>query len=185
MRNVRKPRALRFNFFHQRQRLLHRLMHGMRRIAQRVQDHVVEILQQRQRRFRYRIKIREIRAASEAEPKHGHFAVHQRNGRNLHSQQLERAVDFFQDYAGHRAQFRFSVERVGKSLAHNVKRLLISVYRHGLRTAKSQRPQIIESHYVVGMAVRQKHRLNLIDARPQCLGAKVRSRVDQNVLAIS
>ncbi len=69
MSDVRKPRALRPQFLHKRQRLLDRLVHRVRRVAQSVKNQIVESAEQLSR-------------AAEAEPQHSHLAVLRRDRRD-------------------------------------------------------------------------------------------------------
>ena len=91
--------------------------------------------------------------AAEAKSQHLHFAVDQRNRSELHAEQFERAINFFQRDAGHAAQFWFSIERIREGAPHDFKRLRISVDRHGLLLADAKRTQIVETHNVIGVAV--------------------------------
>src|SRR5215475_10904909 len=71
MSDVREPSAARLEEIDEGQGLFDRLVHGMRRIAQRVNDEVAEILQERHRGFGDGTEISEIRGIAKPKAEHG------------------------------------------------------------------------------------------------------------------
>jgi len=85
-------------------------MHGMRNIAEGVDDEVVEVFEERHGGFRKAAEIGEISGAAKAEAEDVHFAVEERHGNDGSAKKLEGAFDFVEDHAGNGAEGGFVVE---------------------------------------------------------------------------
>ena len=167
VRDVREPRAPRPQLLHQRQRLRHRLMHRMRNIPQRIDDQIVQPLQQRHRRFRQRAEIRQIRRAAKSITQHLQIAMHQRYGNKFHAaQQLERLRHRVQLHDRHGAQRGLAAEHIRKRLPQHAECFFISIHRHRRALAHVEWTDVIETHDVIGVPVRQQNRIQSIQPRP-------------------
>ena len=185
VRNVREPRPFRPQSVDQRQRLLHRLVHRVRHVPQRIQNQIVQIFQQRHARFRQPAEVRHIRRAPKPESQHIHFPVQQWHRNKRNPQQRKRSVHLAQFHARQAAQCRLMVEHIRKHAPHHAKRFLRPIHRDRRLLPVVVRPQIIESQNMVRVAMRQQHPVQPVHSRAQRLRAKVRRRVDHHILSVA
>src|SRR5712664_1193221 len=81
--DVREPSAARLEMLNECESLLHRLMHGMRNIAQSIQDQLVESLEQRHRGVGNLAEVCEISGPPEAETENFHVSVERSEERRV------------------------------------------------------------------------------------------------------
>src|SRR5579859_120864 len=182
---MRKPRAARLNLVNERKRLLDGLVHGMRNIAQRVEDEFIHSLQKWERRIRQGTEIGEICRAAKAVSKNFQIAVQQRNRSKCRAKQFERAAHFVKRHAGNRTWFRNAVENVRKRAAQRFERDAIRVDRQRTILAQAERPNIVESHNVIRVGVGEQNGVEAIQSGAQSLLAKIGSRVNYGKLAVA
>src|SRR6267378_550857 len=182
MRNMRKPGPLRPQLINYRQRLLHRHMHRMRHIPQRIQNQIVQSLQQRSALLRQPAEICQIRRPPKPVSQHFHLSMHQRHGNELDAHHLKRPLHHMQMNARNAAQRRLVVKHIRKRPPHNLKRLFTSIHRHCRPLLEVVRPQIVKSQNMIRMPVRQQNRIQPVDPGPQSLRPEIRRRINHHIV---
>jgi hypothetical protein len=183
--DVRKPGAARLEFVNESEGLFDGLVHGMRNIAESVDDEVVNIFEERQGGFGEAAEIGEIRGAAEAETEDVHFAVEERHGNDGNAEKLEGAFDFVEDDAGESAEGGLGVKNVGKGTADHAESFFGAVDGHGGTLADVEGANVVEALDVIGVAVSEKNGSEAIEARGEGLGAKIGGGVNDDVLGIA
>jgi len=183
--DVRKPCAARFETLDQGQGLVHGLMHGVRNIAQGVQDEFVEALEKGHRRFGQAAEIREISGAAETETQNLHVAVLHRDGHERNAKKLDRSDRELERNARDGAERGFIVKDVREHAADDSKGLFVAVDGECCALANIERANIVEPENVVGVAVGKQNGVNTVEPDAKSLLAKIRRRIDDDVLAIA
>jgi len=183
--DVREPGAARLEFVNESEGLFDGLVHGMRNIAEGVEDEVIEVLEKGSGGFGEAAEIGEIRGAAEAEAEHVHFAVEERHGNNGNAEKLEGAFDFVQDDAGNGAEGGLGVEDVGEGAANHAEGFLGAVDGHGGALADVEGANIVEALDVIGVGVGEKNGFEAFQTRGEGLGAEIGGGVNDDVLAIA
>src|SRR5579872_455395 len=106
-------------------------MHGMRSVAQRVENQMVEAAQKVFRGLRHRIEIGEIGNGADAEAIHGDGAVTRGEGNDLRAEKFECAIDGVEFNLWQEAFERCGRENVCESAAENRERVFGSENRDG------------------------------------------------------
>src|SRR5215470_17864244 len=104
-------------------------MHGMRNVAQGVEDEIVEAFEERHRRIGHGAEVRKIGSAAEAEAENIHIAVKQRHGDERNAEQFERAIDHIKRYARNRTERWLIVEDVREDSPDDSESVLVAVNR--------------------------------------------------------
>src|SRR3984893_15087647 len=99
----------------------------MRNVAQRVDDEIVQIGEERSRGLRQRAEIREIRSAAKAKAEHFEIAMQQRHRNDLDAHQFERAVDNVEVDTRDGALRGRVIKNVRESAANHAKRFFRTV----------------------------------------------------------
>ena len=183
--NVREPRASRLQRFDQRQSLIHGLMHGVRNIAQRIKNQLIEIVQQRKRRIGNGAEVGQVSSPAKAEAENLHVAVQQRNGKKLDAQQFERRGRFVERDARNGAELGLAVEHISERAANDLKRFFVRINRQRDLLPQIVRTNIIESHNVISVSMGKQNCIEASNLRAQGLLAKIRSRIDHHIPAIA
>ena len=136
---------------------------GMSRNASRISTS--RSSSKRNRRFRQRAEIRQIRRASEAKAQHLEVAVQQWDRHKLHAHQLERTIDFVQGHARYGAEGRPAVKHVRERAPDDLERFFRAVHRHRRVLANIERPNVVEAQNVIGVTVRKQDRVQPIEVR--------------------
>src|ERR1700676_507972 len=129
-------------------------MHRVRDIAQRVDDQLIEIVQQRERGIRNGAEVRQVGGAAKAEAEDFHVAVQKRNRSEREAQKPEGRLRFKKGDAGNRAELGLAVEYVGKRAADDAESFLVGVNRERGLLSKVVGSNVVEAHDVIAMAVR-------------------------------
>jgi hypothetical protein len=95
------------------------------------------------------------------------------------AKQLHRTVDRLEFHLSNAAEFVVGIENVSEHASQELSRLGPRVKRDLGRAMKAEWPEVINSEDVVGMRVRVKHRIDVLDLRPYRLLAKVGCGIDQ------
>src|SRR5260370_25084910 len=90
--DVREPRAARLELLNERERLFHRLVHGMWSIPQSIQHQFVESHKQGHRPVRNLAEIRKIDGPAKAEAQNFHLSVKQRHGNKGNAEKFKGAL---------------------------------------------------------------------------------------------
>src|SRR6185437_11598784 len=106
-------------------------MHGMRSVAQRVENQMVKAAQEILRRLRDRIEIGEISDGADAESIHSDGAVTRGERNYFRAEELECTVDCVEFHLWQRALERWPRENVSDSAAENGERVFGSENRNG------------------------------------------------------
>jgi len=96
--DVREPGASGLEFVDESEGLFDGLMHGMRNIAEGVDDEVVEVFEERHGGFRKAAEIGEISGAAKAKPRTS-ISPWRRGTGMMECKKLEGAFDFVEDHA--------------------------------------------------------------------------------------
>lgn len=185
VRNVSEPGSARLEPVDQGQSLLDCLMHWMRGVTKSIQDEHVEILQQRNRRFRHGAEIGEVSCVAEAEAEDRDVPVNERNRGDGGSEQLNWAIDEIDLYERHGAELWLAIEYVGKSIAENLKSFLARKNRECRALPHVEGTNVVEPENVVGVGVGKYDGVEALDAAAQGLLAKIRCRVNDDVVAVA
>jgi len=185
MSDVGEPGAAGLELVNQGEGLLDGLVHGMRNIAESVEDEVVEVFEKRHGGFGKAAEIGEIRGAAKAEAEHVHFAVEERHGNDGNAEKLEGAFDFVEDDAGDGAERGLVVKNVGEGAADYTEGFLGAVDGHGGALADVEGANVVEALDVIGVAVSEKNGFEAIKVRGEGLGAEIGGGVNDDVLAIA
>src|SRR5882757_108813 len=180
-----EPGAARFEAVDEFEGLVYRLVHGMRRVAERIEDEFVEAFEQSDGRFRDGAEVRQIRSVAKAKTQDVQIAMNQRNWRDGCAEKSDRAVDVMDFDERNRADFRLAVEDVRKRAAQDVKCFGVRENRQCGLLAHIERANVVESENVIGMGVREEDSVKTLEADAKGLLAKVRRRVNDDVLAIA
>src|SRR5208337_4959999 len=171
--DVREPGAARLELVNEGEGLLDGLVHGMRDIAESVDDEVVEVFEERHGGFGEAAEIGEIRGAAEAETEDVHFAVEERHGNDGNAEKFKGAFDYMEDDAGNGAEGGLGIKNVGKGAADDAEGFLGAVDGHGSTLADVEGANVVEALDVIGVAVGEKNGSEAIEARGEGLGAKI------------
>src|SRR5215468_5736404 len=93
VRDMCKPSAARLEAVDQRQRLLNRLVHRMRRVAKRIKDEYIEILQEGNRRLWHCTEIGKVGRVAKTKTENRDVAVNERYRGDCSFEQVNRSVD--------------------------------------------------------------------------------------------
>src|ERR1700730_278495 len=157
----------------------------MRNVAQRVDDEIVQIGEERSRGLRQRAEIREIRSAAKAKAEHFEIAMQQRHRNDLDAHQFERAVDNVEVHAGHGALRRRVIKNVRESAADDAYRFFRTVGGQRSFLANVVGTNVVEPKNVVGVAVGEQNGVEALEAGTQSLLPKIRRGVDDNIFSIA
>jgi len=183
--DVGEPGAAGLEFVNEGEGLFDGLVHGMRNIAESVEDEVVEVLEKRSGGFGEAAEIGEIRGAAEAEAEHVHFAVEKWHGNNGNAEKLEGSFDFMKDDAGNGAEGGLGVEDVGEGAANHAEGFLGAVDGHGGALADVEGANVVEALDVIGVGVGEKNGFETFQVRGEGLSAEIGGGVNDDVLAIA
>src|SRR5882724_2689544 len=165
--------------------LVYRLVHGMRRVAERVEYEFVETLEQSDGRLQDGAEIRQIGGIAEAKTQDVEITVDQRNWRDGCAEKFDGAVDVMDFDEWNRADFRLTVEHVRKRAAQDVKCFGVRENRQRGLLTHVEGANVVEPENVVSMGVREEDGVEPLKADAKGLLAEVRRRVNDNVLAIA
>src|SRR5258705_12605758 len=112
--DMREPCPPRLQFAHQFQRLLDRLVHRVRHVAQRVQHQVIETREQWLRSFRKHAEISKVCGGAKSIAQHANIAMPCGNGHNARSNYLKRTVDRMQRHLRNRADRLSAIKNVSE-----------------------------------------------------------------------
>src|SRR5882724_11296792 len=180
-----EPGAAWFEAVDEFEGLVYRLVHGMRRVAERIEDEFVEVFEQSDGRFRDGAEVRQIRSVAKAKTQNAQIAVNQRNWRDGCAEKFDRAVNVIDFDEWNRADFRFSVEDVRKRAAQDVKCFGVRENRQRGFLAHVERANVVEAENEIGVGVREEDGVEPLKADAKGLLAKVRRCVNYDVLAIA
>src|SRR5882724_1548692 len=180
-----EPGAAWFEAVDEFEGLVYRLVHGMRRVAERIEDEFVEVFEQSDGRFRDGAEVRQIRSVAKAKTQDVQIAMNQRNWRDGCAEKFDRAVNVIDFDEWNRADFRLAVEDVRKRAAQDVKCFSVRENRQRGPLAHVERANIVESENMISMGVREEDSIKALEADAKGLLAKVRRRVNYDVLAIA
>ena len=156
-------------------------------MPQRVQEHNLHAFQHPHGFLWHRAEIRQIGKIANAVADNLGFAVDHRHRNHLQIQQWEWSEDLVQFHLRKAAVLVVVVEDVLEDRTYHVGRLSPGVERQTPAAGHAgigQRPQIVESQNVVGMAVGVQHGVQPRDPLPYGLFAEVRSAVDEDAMAV-
>src|SRR5438874_8279044 len=125
----------------------------MRAVAQRIEKKNVQVAEFGKRLLRDVAEIRKIGGCAEAVAINLRFAVHQPHRLKARTKQLQGAVDLAQLHLRQRGVIGVGIKDVTKNRLDVCQRGFVSVERKFFWAAKTQGPDIIESHDVVGVRV--------------------------------
>src|ERR1700730_10542542 len=157
----------------------------MRNVAQRVDDEIVQIGEERSRGLRQRAEIGEIRGAAKTKAEHFEIAMQQRNRNNLDAHQFERAVDNVAVDTRDGALRGRVIKNVRESAANHAKRLFRTVDGQRSFLANVVGTNVVEPKDVVGVAVGEQNVVEALEAGTQRLLPKNRRGVDDNIFSIA
>jgi len=183
--DVREPGASGLEFVDEGEGLFDGLVHGMRNIAEGIDDEIVDVFEERDGGFGKAAEIGEICGAAKAEAEDVHFAVEERHGNDGNAEKLEGASDFVEDDAGDGAEGGLGVEDVGKGAANRAEGFLGAVDGQSGALADVEGANVVEALDVIGVAVGEKNGFEAIEARGKSLGAEVGGGVNDDVLAVA
>src|SRR5438270_11597542 len=152
----------------------------MRAVAQRVEKKNVQVAELGQRLLRDDAEIGEIGGGAEAVTINLRLAVHQPHRLKARTKELQGAVDLAQLHLRQRGVVGVGIKDVTKNRLDVLQRGFVSVERKFLRAAKTQGPDIVESHDVVGVGVRIDDRIEAAHTGAQRLLAEVGSGVNEH-----
>src|SRR6478672_1519368 len=174
-----KERALRLYALHDAQGVLNGGMRGMRLMSQSVQKQNIQVLQVRERLLRNVAEISQVSCGAKAVSIDLGIAMNHRHRLKAGAKQLHRTVDGLEFHLSNAAEFVVGIENVSEHASQELSRLGPRVKRDLGRAMKAEWPEVINSEDVVGMSVRVKHRVHVLDLRPDRLLAKVGCGIDQ------
>jgi len=183
--DVREPGAAWLELVNESEGLFDGLVHGMRNIAESVDDEVVEVFKERHGGFREAAEIGQIRGAAEAEAQDIHFAVEERHGNDGDAEKLEGSFDFVEDDAGNRAEGGLGVKNVGKGAADHAEGFLGAVDGDSGALADVEGANVVKALDVIGVAVGEKNGCEAVKAGGEGLGAEIGGSVNDDVLGIA
>jgi hypothetical protein len=176
--DVGEPSATGAELLNKGERLLDGLVHGMRDIAEGVENEVVETFEQSGRGRRQGAEIGEVGSAAEAKTEDFEIAVAQGHGDDWHAKKLEGAVDDVEGDAGDGAERRRFIEDVRKCAAEDLEGFFGTVHGDCALLADVEGANVVEAEDVVSMAVGEENGIKAIEANAQSLLAEVGSGVD-------
>ncbi len=183
--DVREPRATRSKLLNKGERLLDGLVHGVRDVAEGVENEVVEIFQQSGGGRGQGTEIGEVGGAAETKTEDFEIAVAQRHRDDWHAKKFERAVDDVEGDARNRAERRRFIEDVRKCAAEDLEGLCGTVHGDCALLADVKGANVVEPEDVIGVAVGEEDGVEAIETDAQGLLAKVGRGVDDYVLLVS
>ena len=152
-------------------------------MPQRIQKQDVQAFQFRHRLFRHGAEVRQISGGAETKCVDRHIAVHYLHGRETRSKDIDGTIDRLQFNLRQSTVLIVGVEDVAEDIAQNPRGVFAGVQRNlgaAGNARKTQRPNIIESKDVVGMAVGVNDRVDLADLLADGLLTEVGRGVDEN-----
>src|SRR5579863_2796179 len=183
--NVREIGPPRIQLLHPSEAALNGRVSGMRTMTQGVEKQNIQILKLALRVVGNFAVVGEIRRRSKTKAQDFVFSVQQADGRELHSEEIERlAIDSVQIQTRNRRFRRRVVERVLKYAADNGQRFFLGVDGDGLTLAIVEGTHVVETENMVGMRMGVKDRIDALDAGAEGLGAEIGSRIDQHGVAV-
>src|SRR5579859_6409738 len=150
----------------------------MRKVAQGVNDQVVEVFEQCGGGFRKGTEIGEISGAAETKAEHLKIAMQQRHGHEGNTHEFERAGDDAQIHAGDAALLGDAVKDVSKGAAQDAEGFFGAVDGQGRFLANVEGANVVETENVVGVPVGEQDGVKAIESNTQGLLAEVGSGVD-------
>jgi hypothetical protein len=158
---------------------------GMWLRPQRVDNEHVEVLDQRKARVGDGAHVSQVSRRSEAEAADSKTAVKQGHALKADSGNIGEfvVIETVELYAGTGRILGVRLEGVLKDALEDVGCCVIGIEAEAARVAKAERTEVVHAEDVVGMRVRIEDRVDMADSFPQCLIAKVGSRVDDHRLA--
>ena len=185
MGDVREPGAARPKSRDQLERLLHGLVHGVWRVAERVQHQFLGARQQRDGFLRNAAEVGEVRQAPNAKAQHRHIPVFGGNGLPGSAQQLERALDLVRSHLRNCTQRRLPVKHVGESPPQDRQCFFGGINRHGRFLAQIEGANIVKSQDMVGVSVRKNDGIEAFESLTQGLKAEVGRGIDDHVMILA
>lgn len=182
--NMRKPGMARGEFANQREGLSDGRMHGMRSVAQSVEDQMVEAAQKVFGGLRHGVEVGEISDGANAEAVDGDGAMLGGNRNYMRAKKFECAIDGVEFDLGNGTLDGWWRENVSESAAENRERVFGGENRDCGVLLQVEWANIVEAENVVGVRVRVKDGVEMIDAGLQGLRAEIGCRVDDHVAAM-
>jgi hypothetical protein len=181
MTDVRQERPTWVEPFDDFKRLRHRVVRRMRPMPQRIQNENVEIVQQCKRFLRNAIAIREVRKRSKTEAEDRPSPMKDWHWADVQRPHVKGAIDRMQlDLRGAAALFVRRIEnvierppKIGCGL-----RIRIGRYRAALHHVEA--PHFVETHDVIGVAVREEDGVHTRHAVCQRLLTQIGCGINQN-----
>src|SRR3954452_4553215 len=174
-----EERALRLYALHDAQGVLDGGMRRMTLMPQSVQKQNIQVLQVRERLLRNVAEIGQVSCGAKAVSIDLGVPMNHRHRLKAGTKQLHRPVDRLEFHLSNAAEFVVGIENVSEHVSQKLGRLGPRVKRDLGGSMKAERSEVINSEDVVRMSMRIKHRIDVLDLRPDRLLAKVRCGIDQ------
>src|SRR5215470_3500938 len=98
---------------------------------------------------------------------------------------MNRTVDQIDFDERHGTEFGLAVKNVGESAAQNLKSLFARKYGECCSLPHIERSNVVKPEDVVGVSVSKEDGIEALNTGAKSLLAKIRRRIDDNVLAIA
>lgn len=180
-----EPGAAGIQLFDEGESLIDGLMHGVRNVAQSVEDKFIEIVQESERGIRDGTEVGEVSSTAKAESENFHVAVEKGNWRELDAEEIEGRFGLVEIDTGNGTEFRFAVENVGEGAAEDLEGFFVGVDVERDLLAKIIGTNVVETHDVIGVAVGDENGVEAFYAGAEGLLAKIGSCVDDDILAVA
>ena len=184
--DVGKPGTARGEVGNNGQGLLNSQVHGVRVIAQGVEDQIVETKKQRAGGRGEGREVGEIGGAADAETENLLVTVDEGDGDEeggVGSQWMKGSGDGVEGNLGDDAESGKAVKNVGKGAAQDGLRVVRGEDGHGKFLAHVKRTDVVEAENVVGVGVGEDQGVEAFEASAEGLGAEVGRGVDDDVAA--
>src|SRR5260370_9847966 len=159
-------------------------MRGMRLAAKGVQDENVQVFEKRHGSLGNGLEIRNIRGVVKAKSQYRQIDVKRTVGTQSFHPKLQGAVEDVGQQLGDSGVGIRAIKDIGENAADGVHATRIRVNVNGLALPKIEGANVVQTEDMVGVLVREHHRVQPLDSFAQSLGTEVGRGVNNHSASV-